>query len=607
MFIRKVRTGTAKSGQSYFAYRLVKSQRVGDKVKQITLLNLGRNFTIEKDDWPLLCQRIEELLDGQATFDFLTIPTGIEAEARRIARQLLKREGQEPELSDLQTVDINSTQDSDGRSIGIEHAALEALKLLGLPNKICELGLNKRQQACALANIIGRMAQPGSERATNKWLRKSSALGEMLGIDFAALSDMALYRASDQLFRHKRILEAHVFDTAKTLFDLKPVVTLYDLTNTYFEGCAAAQPKAKRGHSKEKRKDAPLLTLGAVVDGSGFLKHTEVFPGNVVEAKTLATMLAVLKAPEGGIVVMDRGIATEDNLAWMRSQGYYYLVVSRSPRRIFDPLAEGIAAIATRKGEIATYLEYQDLTEQDGTAYQEVFLRCSSEPRQQKESGMIARFQERFEAGLQALHAGLTKPRTRKTLAYVERRIGRLQKANALVAQHYMVKVVADQARQKAVAIEWKLQPSAGSMMDLPGVYGLRSNLLDWDAKAMWKTYALLNDVEAVFRSLKSELGVRPIFHHKEVRADGHLFISVLAYQAIHVLRTRMKQAGNGVSWSTIRHALRPLQRTTTSFTRQDGRTLHVRKTAVADADQAHIYRAMQIAPPARNLRKTIV
>ncbi|MCY4345509.1 MAG: hypothetical protein OXC17_01780, partial [Aestuariivita sp.] len=202
--------------------------------------------------------------------------------------------------------------------IGIEHAALEALRLLALLDKLRELGLNQRQQACALATIIGRMAPPGSERATNKWLRKSSAIGELLGIDFGALSDMALYRASDQLFQHKRVLAAPIFATAQTLFDLQPVVTLYDLTNTYFEGHVAAQPKAKRGHSKQKRQDAPLLTLGAVVDGSGFLKRPEIFPGNVVEAKTLATMLAARKAPKGGIVVMDRGLATDANLAWLR-------------------------------------------------------------------------------------------------------------------------------------------------------------------------------------------------------------------------------------------------------------------------------------------------
>ncbi|MCY4201712.1 MAG: hypothetical protein OXC63_12750 [Aestuariivita sp.] len=113
-----------------------------------------------------------------------------------------------------------------GAPIGIEHAALEALRLLALPDKLRELGLNQRQQTCALATIIGRMAQPGSERATNKWLRKSSSIGELFRIDFGALSDMALYRASDQLCRHKRVLETPIFTMAKTLFDLQPVVHL---------------------------------------------------------------------------------------------------------------------------------------------------------------------------------------------------------------------------------------------------------------------------------------------------------------------------------------------------------------------------------------------
>ncbi|MCY4152558.1 MAG: transposase [Aestuariivita sp.] len=190
--------------------------------------------------------------------------------------------------------------------------------------------------------------------------------------------------------------------------------TLYDLTNTYFEGQAAAQPKAKRGHSKEKRQDAPLLTLGVVVDGSGFLKRTEIFPGNVVAAKTLATMLAALKAPNGGIVVMDRGIATDANLAWMRSQGCDYLVVSRSPTRVFDPPAADPTIITAGKGEIAAYLEQQDRTEDDRTAYQEVLLRCFSNAGQPKESGMMARFQDRFETGLPALPAVAPNPAPKK-------------------------------------------------------------------------------------------------------------------------------------------------------------------------------------------------
>ena len=148
--------------------------------------------------------------------------------------------------------------------------------------------------------------------------RERSALGELLDVDFATMGPMRLYRASDALMAHREAIEHHLFDRAMGLFDLRPTVTLYDLTNTYFEGEAGGQPKARRGHSKEKRTDCPLLTLGLVLDASGFVRRSQVFAGNVREHHTLAAL-----------VVMDRGIATEDRVQWLREQGYRYLVVSR--------------------------------------------------------------------------------------------------------------------------------------------------------------------------------------------------------------------------------------------------------------------------------------
>ena len=257
--------------------------------------------------------------------------------------------------------------------------------------------------------------------------RTGSATGELLGIDFGALSDRTLYRASDHLFKHKKVLEDHMFGTVETLFNLQPVVTLYDLTNTSFEGEAAGQPKARHGHSKERRSDAPLLTLGAVLDSSGFLRRTAIFPGNVVEAHTLETMLTSLDVPKGGIVVMDRGIATEENRAWMRSEGYLYLVVSRSPTRVFDPEVATTTVTTAGQEEIAVYRDCVESREEDATPHTEVLLRCHSIAREKKEMGLITHFQDRFEEGLRALHDGLSKPRTRKTLTYVQRTIGPLR------------------------------------------------------------------------------------------------------------------------------------------------------------------------------------
>ena len=249
-------------------------------------------------------------------------------------------------------------------------------------------------------------------------------------------------------------------------------------------------------------------------------------------------MLASLGAPRKAVVIMDRGIADDANLAWLRSNGYRYLVVSRDNTRIFD--AEETRAIMTASlNRVDVYKEVVTKQEKDGTPFTEAHLRCFSEARAEKERSILRRFQERFESGLKKLHEGVAKPRTRKSLDHVQRRVARLLKENTRVARHYNVTITPDQKASKAVSITWTFEPVAGTMMTHPGVYCLRSNVLDWDAETMWKTYITLTDAEAVFRALKSELGLRPIFHQKEHRADGHLFISVLAYQAVQVLHEK--------------------------------------------------------------------
>jgi len=170
-----------------------------------------------------------------------------------------------------------------------------------------------------------RIAAPGSELATWDWLCCHSALGELLDVDFEGLSHMRLYRASDLLTKHRAAIESHVFGALTSLFSLTDTVTLYDLTNTYFEGQAANNPKAKFGRSKEKRSDCPLVTLGLVLDGSGFVRRSKTFEGNVSEGTTLQVMLADLAAPNGALVIMDAGIATQDNIDWLIENKYRYL------------------------------------------------------------------------------------------------------------------------------------------------------------------------------------------------------------------------------------------------------------------------------------------
>jgi hypothetical protein len=398
------------------------------------------------------------------------------------------------------------------------------------------------------------MAAPGSELATWRWLSERSARGELLGVNFDSMPLMQLYRTSDLLVRHRDKIEEALFGRIQDLFGLPVTVTLYDLTNTYFEGAAAGNPKAARGRSKEKRGACPrafdpgdcrLVTLGLVLDGSGFVRRSKMFAGNVGESTTMADMLNRLTAPKGALVIMDAGIATAANITWLKKQEYHYLVVSRERARQFDP----DQAVDTLTASSET-IQLQRVLSKDGT---EVRLYCHSTGRDTKETAIAGRFVTRFETGLAKLAAGLSKPRTQKTLAEVQQRIGRLKEKSRGIGQHYEITVTPDETGKKAAAITWTKDPVEGSMLTHPGVYCLRSNETSWDAAKLWHTYTMLTDLEAVFRGLKSELGLRPVFHHNEKPTEGHLFITVLAYQLVQTIRRKLAEAGETISWSRLR------------------------------------------------------
>ena len=606
MFVCRTRT-RSRHGKHYFTFRLVRSQRVGDKVRQRTLLNLGSQFPIQRDHWRTLCQRIQRLLDPQPDLLPIECDPDVEAEAQRIAERLLlggvvladPGTGPDPSRSasrqpDFQCVDVDSLQLARPRSVGVEHAALWAADQLGLPGLLQELGLSGPQRHAALGLLVGRVAAPASELATWTWLRERSGLGELLGYDFETMGLSALYRAGDRLLQHRKALESKLFQRALGLFGQQPTVTLVDLTNTYFEG----EAKAQRGHSKEQRNDCPLLTLGLVLDGSGFVRRSEVLAGNVAESGTLAGMLEALEAPAEAVVVMDKGIATAENVTWLQAQGWRYVVASRERQREFD--ADEAQAVQTASG---TGVRIHMQQGADG----ETRLYCESEKRRQKENAIVERAGERLEKELGKLHAGLSKPRSTKRLEKVWQRIGRLREKYPKASAHYQVQVEADEQGQQAVAVRWEHKPAGNSIATHPGVYCLRTNVTDWDAQRLWSTYVLLTDLEAVFRSLKSELGLRPIYHWKPERSEAHLFVTALAYQLVQVIRTRLQGREERASWTTLRRRLAGQQRVTAVFRRQDGRTLHVRKATQAEPGQLAIYDALGVSASPGGIRKMIV
>jgi len=604
MYIRRTTIKSRQTGQPYYTYRLVESIREGGRVRQRTLLNLGRHFEVPREQWAALVQRMEHLVDGQPDLLPADLDTQWEEAAHRYAAQLIRtrasvEEGRVAQAADYQSVDVDSLELLRPRSVAVEHVALAAVRQVGLDRKLAALGFNGPQQAAAIGTLVARMVAPGSELATHYWLQHHSALGELIDYDFLGLDLMALYRISDQLLKHKGALEGFLYAQERTLFDFEEVITLYDLTNTFCEGTAKVNANAALGKSKEKRSDCPLVTLALVLDASGFPKRSEIFPGNVSEPKTLAQMLGKLTAEHTGntpTVVLDAGIASEENIAWLVENGYRYLVVSRKRHREFDP----DAAVLIKEGDELTIRAQRRVNADTG----EVELYCHSTQREKKEQGIAELFAKRFEAALAKLAEGLHKKGTVKRYGKVLERLGRLREKYARAAQYYEVSVEQDPASGKATAITWqRTKPIAET---LPGVYCLRTNEADWDEATLWRTYTMLTDLEAVFRSLKSELGLRPIFHRKTDRVSGHLFISVLAYHLVHTIRFQLKAADIDLSWEGVRRALAGQDRITVTLKRADGKTVHIRKATRAEPRQQIIYDALGIRDRPGRTEKTI-
>lgn len=230
-----------------------------------------------------------------------------------------------------------------------------------------------------------------------------------------------------------------------------------------------------------------------------------------------------------------------------------------------------------------------------------------SRRRAHKEDGIAERFCTRFEAALQALHAGLARPRTTRCITKLWERIGRLKEKGHGVGQHHTVTIEPDADRVNAQAIRWERHPVDGTLVTHPGVDCLRTNALTWDSEHLWRIDVMLTDLEAVFRSLKSELSLRPVYHQTAERAEGHLFVTMLAYQFVQIIRRRLQDHGITDRWSTLRAILAGPCRVTATFSRPDGRALHVRKATRPEPAQLAIFLALGSNPTPEGVHQMIL
>ena len=602
MFIREIKKKNPRSPKVFISHRLIESVRTPRGPRQRVVINLGQ-LDISKENWKELANRIEDLLSG---YERSTVPIAadIEALARHYTKQILRKQRSERKESsipedeqDFRTIDVNAVSSSDGKSVGPEHTGFEAMKALGFFDLFRQLGFTDDESNLATLQIVGRLVHPGSERELKRYAKEQSGLDELIGCDFSYVGHNMLYRNSDLLFTHKETIERFLRMRSKKIFSLGETIILYDLTNTYFSGNATGYKKAKRGRSKQKRSDRPLVTLGVVLDERGFIKCSRIFDGNVGEPSTLLDMINDIHSQVSGetpplfvtkpTIVMDAGIASEDNLDLVRENGFSYIVVSRSrPEHVeegaFEEIKEGIKVKEMR-------------------IENETYLHCISDGKMKKEQAIVNKARDAMEQEIKYLSEGLTIKRRLKSYPKILERIGRLRQRYSRVSKGFAIDVKEQQG--KAVKIAWDFDPlKLGKPYD--GSYFIRTDRMDLSKDEIWSLYIMLTSVEDAFRCLKDELGLRPIHHSKSDRIEGHLFISILAYHLLNYIQQHLRKAGISHRWATVRSLLQTHTVLSTHLPTADGKMVHLRYCSIPTPKQVEVYSALKITSTPLKLTK---
>jgi transposase len=531
-----------KDGKQHVYWRLVRSVRGNGKVVQETVAQLGE-------------------LDAQGRL-----------RAKALARRINGRGDQadlfEEARSSRETIAVRLDQIRLERSRGFGDVwlAWTLWRALGLDQLCGELMPAGREgvpwPAMAAVLVMTRLCEPSSE----------------------LVNDDHLYRALDRLLPHKQAIEVHLRKRLGELFALEYDLLLYDVTSTYFEGLAEANPQAMRGHSRDHRPDCKQVCIALVVTRQGVPLSYEVFDGNRVDVTTVEQIVGTMEARFGvaqRIWVMDRGMASRKNICWLQSTGRRYVLGSaRSEvQRWAKAFADERGWTTVREGVEAKLVRDQA----------ETFVLCRSRERRLKEQAMHQRFASRIEAGLASLERRLKKARQQLDRGPIERQIGRLLQRNSRAAGRYLVALVEDTSVPARVRLEWKIRAQWEDFQrHTEGAYVLRTNINDWSPDALWHTYVQLTEAEAAFRIQKSDLAIRPIWHQKQERVQAHIFVCFLAYVLWKTLELWQAQAGLGNSPRTILGELRQLHSADIVLPTAEPTSREIRLRCVARPDQAH-------------------
>jgi transposase len=568
-----------KDGKTHVYWRLVRSVRRGGKVVQQTVAQLGELDAAGRARARLLARRITGGAEQRELFE------------------------QEPEETTV-AVQMDRVRLERSRSFGDVYLGWKLWCGLELDEELARLLPAGRERVpwstMVSLLVLARLCEPSSELSiAERWYR-GTALEEMLGVPSTAVNDDRLYRALDRLLPHKETLERHLRAKLGELFELDYDLLLYDVTSTYFEGLSARNAQARRGYSRDHRPDCQQVCLALVVTREGLPLGYEVFAGNRVDVTTVEEIVGTMEQRFGlaqRIWVMDRGMVSQANVAWLQKTGRRYLLgASRSElRRWKQELLDARDWRVVREG-----VEVKLCSGPEGA---ETFVLCRSQERSAKEKAMHERFSARIEAELTVLRKRIAAARAPLARGELDRQIGRLLERNRRAAQRFQIELAEDPSQPSGLRLDWSVRVDWDAWAQASeGCYVLRTNIANWTPDELWHAYIQLTQAEAAFHIQKADLALRPIWHQKEERVQAHILVCFLAYVLWKTLEQWASRAGLGHSARTILAELAQIRSADVVLptAEPEPRELRLRCVVRPDPSQAYLLDRLGLRLPER-------
>ena len=503
-------------------------------------------------------------------------------------------------------IDTDTMRHSDVREIGSEWICHQTLEELGISKVLADAGFTEEQRNLAAIQIVSRAVYPASELKTVSWIKENSAIGELTRYGWEKITKDKLYESALRLYSVKDQLEQHLSHKTNELFDISDKIVLYDLTNTYFEGQYSDSDLAKYGRSKEKRNDTKLVVLALVVNIYGFIKYSAIHQGNMADCKNLSLIIDKLSrctnAPHP-VVVMDAGIATEENLKMIRAKGYHYLCVSRTKLKNYQAISGRLTVLLETKSK--RNVQLKAVSTNNNTDY---YLEVASEDKFETANSMRSQFEQRFEMELQKIEQSLKRKGGTKKADKVHQRIGRARERYPSVQYYYDINVTLSQDKLTATAVNWSKNEQQHAQKEASlGLYFLRTSLRMEDEVTIWNIYNTIREIESTFRILKTDLDLRPIYHKSDAGAIAHLNLGLLAYWIVNTVRCKLKAHGINSRWQEIVRIGNTQKIITTKGTNMAGIVITTRKCSEPSEQLKNIQSILLIKPKPFTKRKSVV